>query len=166
MPTAKNLTTAKLQSLIKKGTKFDEREAAFIKTQEKALKKFETSLAKEKGSLPTEGKKLLSAFLKNKRTPLLDRWKMFAAAPESFKNHSFYIPELGPEFDSFVKRHILPYGRGIVVNMTEWGNEFIFNYVEDGDDSFLEWDQDDTLTNAALLEDILAHNLGSFCYDW
>ena len=166
MPTPKNPTLTKLKSFIQKGNKFSQREASFIEAQTNALKTFKKSLTKEKGSLNTEGKKLLSAFVKNKRIPLLERWTIFAAAPEAFKYHSLYIPDLGLEFDSFVKRHIEDEGRGTIVNMTEWGSEFIFNYVEDGEDSFLEWDQKDTMTNASLLEAILSKNLSSFCYDW
>lgn len=169
MPTArasKNDITNDLNALIKKGASFRNRRAAFVAKQAAALKAFDEALKQEKGSIDTEGKKLLARFIKNKRIALVDRWNAFAQAPAEFKNHSQYIVHLGPEFDSFVEYHVADQGKGTVVDMTEHGNDFIFNYVEDGKDSCLEWDATNTLTNAALLEAILAKNLGFFCYDW
>ena len=155
-----------LNALIKRGNDFDEREAAFIEAQAKELTVFRTALVKEKGSLYTEGKKLLLAVITNKSIPLLDRWNVFAEAPAAFKNYSSYLPKRSPEFDSFINIHLADEERGTIVNMTDWGQTFIFNVIKHGEGSLLEWTKSGTLTNVALLEDILTHNLGSFCYDW
>ena len=124
-------------------------------------------------------KKEFASFIKDKIHPLDERWAMFIDAPDYLKE---YLP-LIQHFDAFKVFHhdhrnqlednLLvdsDVNKGTRVDMSEWDLHFLENCLglnEDGD----QWvaNNGKKFTKKiydAWREEVLAKNLGSFCFDW
>lgn len=129
---------------------------------EQELKEFKKSQQKERQKTIRDGTKALEKAIGDKNAPLLDRWRIFAAAPLEFKNELQDITQLPdePNMQFYLEALLGEQNRG---STAEIEADMMLYYMERGvkDPS---WDEAVDLT--ALMEVILKHNIGSVVLDW
>ena len=116
-------------------------------------------------------KKEFEQYIKDKNISLVDRWEFFVNADDGFKNHKSSIYRANSEGMQHVMDNWFDapevYGRGKKIDVSDIFCDCVHNgniYPENFDYKMPKEDAQELLEEA--LEEVLEHNLGSFCYDW
>ena len=129
---------------------------------EKELEQFKKSQQVERQKTIRVGTKALKAAIGDKSVPLVERWRIFAAAPLDFKNELQDITQLPdePNMQFYLEALLGEQNRGDTVEVEA---DMMLYYLERGvKDS--GWDE--AVDLAALMEVILKQNIGSVVLDW
>lgn len=134
------------------------------------------ALNKKKQALNAEFKsaeKEFAVLIVDKNVPLVERWKIFCAAPDEIKHHDCWLPTRGAGLEYAINQFCNApeiYGRGKKIDTAKMFEECVHEgklYPE----NFTEYKSTKTPEEIEALlidalEQILSMNLGSFCYDW
>jgi hypothetical protein len=128
-------------------------------------------LEKRKKELKTEANAIRSDFesyIVDNNIPLGERWYLFSHSPDELNNHEDYLISAKSSGLQYILDNWFDapevYGRGKKINTKKFFEDIFeektLKYNED------EYESDEIEWFKEAMEEILAQNCGSFCFDW